>query len=39
MKISNLKRHDKNTLKAFFDLSLPSGMMLRGCTYHENNYC
>jgi hypothetical protein len=37
MIISNLKRHDRNTLRAFFDLSLPTGMILRGCTYHERN--
>jgi len=31
---TNLRRHEKNTLRAFFDLELPSGLLLRGCTLH-----
>jgi hypothetical protein len=30
----NMRRFEKNTLRAFFDLELPSGMTLRGCTLH-----
>lgn len=28
----NPRPHVKNTLRGFFDLALPSGMVLRGCT-------
>jgi hypothetical protein len=30
----NARRHEKNTLKGFFDLVLPSGMIVKGCTLH-----
>ena len=30
----NPRRHEKNTLKGFFDLALPSGMVVKGCTLH-----
>jgi hypothetical protein len=33
-KVSNFKRLDKNSLRGFFDLELPSGMILRSCSYH-----
>ena len=33
-KATNLRRFEKNTLKAFLDLELPSGMILRGCSLH-----
>jgi hypothetical protein len=33
--IKNLKPFEKNTLRAFFDVELPSGMVLCGCTLHE----
>jgi hypothetical protein len=33
--IKNLKRLEKNTLRAFFDVELPSGLILCGCTLHE----
>jgi hypothetical protein len=33
--IRNFKRFEKNTLRAFFDVELPSGMILCGCTLHE----
>jgi hypothetical protein len=31
---SNLKRFEKNTLRAFVDIELPCGLILRGCTLH-----
>jgi hypothetical protein len=31
------KPFSKNTLRAFFDLGLASGMILAGCTLHEKN--
>ena len=31
------KAHEKNTLQAFLSLSLPSGMILHGCSYHRRN--
>jgi hypothetical protein len=31
---ANLRRVEKNTLKAFFDLELPPGLILRDCTLH-----
>lgn len=27
----NARRHEKNTLRGFFDLALPSGMIVKGC--------
>jgi hypothetical protein len=30
----SVRRHEKNTLKGFFDLALPSGMIVKGCTLH-----
>ncbi len=30
----NARRHEKNTLKEFFDLALPSGMIVKGCSLH-----
>jgi hypothetical protein len=33
--IKNFKPFEKNTLRAFFDVELPSGMILCGCTLHE----
>jgi hypothetical protein len=35
--IKNIKPFEKNTLRAFFDVELPSGMILCGCTLHENS--
>jgi hypothetical protein len=32
--VVNMRRFEKNTLRAFFDLELPSGMTVRGCTLH-----
>jgi hypothetical protein len=32
--IENWKPFEKKTLRGFLDLLLPSGLMLRGCTYH-----
>lgn len=33
--IRNLKPLRKNTLAGFFDVELPSGLVLCGCTLHE----
>jgi len=35
--VSNWRPHPKNTLQAFLNLSLPSGMILNGCSYHRKN--
>jgi hypothetical protein len=35
LSIKNFKSLEKNTLRAFFDVELPSGMVLCGCTLHE----
>jgi hypothetical protein len=32
---TNFKHFTKNTLLGFFDLELPSGMILKGCTLHR----
>jgi hypothetical protein len=33
-KATNLRKFEKNTLRAFFDLTLASGLVLCGCTLH-----
>jgi hypothetical protein len=33
-KATNLRKFEKNTLRAFFDLELPSGLIIRGCALH-----
>lgn len=33
--IRNLKPFRKNTLRAFFDVELPSGMVICGCMLHD----
>ena len=35
--VENWKPYTKNTLQAFLSLSLPSGLTLHGCTYHQQN--
>ncbi len=35
MRATNFRPFRKNTLLGFFDLELPSGMILKGCTLHE----
>ena len=35
--ISNWKAHEKNTLRAFLSLTLPSGIILHNCALHEKN--
>jgi len=35
--VANWTPHLKNTLRAFFTLIMPSGMVLHGCTYHQKN--
>lgn len=37
IEISNWKPLVKNTLKGFFSLTLPSGMILHDCMLHEKN--
>jgi hypothetical protein len=37
MKISDFKRFEKNTLRAFFTVELASGMVIHKCTLHEKN--
>jgi hypothetical protein len=34
LKISDFKPAQKNTLRGYFDLTLDTGMQIRGCTYH-----
>ena len=31
---TNPRRHERNTLRGFVDLRLPSGMIVKGCTVH-----
>jgi hypothetical protein len=33
--ILNFRALERNTLRGFFDVELPSGMVLCGCTLHE----
>ena len=33
----NARRHEKNSLRGFFDLALPSGMIVKGCTLHVSH--
>lgn len=35
--VSNWRTFERNTLRGFFDVTLPSGMILRGCSLHEKN--
>jgi len=35
--VLNFKPLERNTLRGFFDLELPSGLVLSGCTLHEKN--
>jgi hypothetical protein len=37
VRILAFKPFEKNTLRGFFDLELPSGMILSGCTLHEKD--
>jgi hypothetical protein len=37
LSIKNFKPLEKNTLRGFFDVELPSGMVLCGCTLHESH--
>jgi hypothetical protein len=34
LQISNFRPADKNTLRGYFDLTLDTGMQIRGCTFH-----
>jgi hypothetical protein len=33
----NFRKHVKNTHQGFFDLELPSGLMLKDCSLHEKD--
>ena len=35
--VLNFKPFDKNNLRGFFDLELPSGLILHGCTLHTDD--
>jgi hypothetical protein len=37
MSVSEWKAFEKNTLKGFLSLVLPSGLILRGCSYHQKS--
>ncbi len=35
--VSNWKAYQKNTLKAFLSLTLPSGLVIHNCMFHERD--
>jgi len=35
--VSNWKAYEKNTLRGFFSLNLPSGLVIHNCTLHEKD--
>jgi hypothetical protein len=37
VRVSKFKLCEKNSLRGFFDVALPSGMVVCGCTLHETN--
>jgi len=38
IEVLNFKKHEKNTLKGFFDVRISSfGLEIRGCCLHEKN--
>jgi len=37
MNAMNWRRVEKNTLRGFFDLVLPSGIVVKGCTFHRKD--
>lgn len=37
LRISNFRLCRKNTLHAFFDVTMPSSMVICGCSLHENS--
>jgi hypothetical protein len=37
VQISEWTAVEKNTLRGFFDLTLSTGMVIKGCTLHEKN--
>jgi len=38
VEVNNFKKHEKNTLKGFFDVKLPNiGLEIRGCCLHERD--
>jgi hypothetical protein len=37
MLVSDWKAHEKNTLRGFLSLTLPSGLVIHNCTFHRKN--
>lgn len=37
MKILNFKPYEKNTLKGFIEVEMPSGMIIKNLTYHRKS--
>jgi DNA-binding cell septation regulator SpoVG len=37
LSITNWKVYEKNTLRAFFSLSLPSGLIIHNCALHQKD--
>jgi len=37
MRISNFRSYEKNTLKGFIEVELPSGMILKNITWHQRD--
>jgi DNA-binding cell septation regulator SpoVG len=35
--VSEFKAFEKNTLRGFFTVTMPSGMIVHGCSLHEKN--
>ena len=35
-RVENYRGYEKNSLRGFCDLILPSGLILRSCTHHKN---
>jgi hypothetical protein len=33
--VSDWKPHEKNSLRGFFTITTPAGMVIRGCTLHQ----
>jgi DNA-binding cell septation regulator SpoVG len=36
-RVSNWRAHEKNTLRAFLTLTLPSGLILHNCSFHAKD--
>jgi hypothetical protein len=35
--VTNWKAHEKNTLRGFLSINLPSGLVIHNCTLHQKN--